>query len=68
MTRNDMVNFSLNNIYLFLFNKYKAKIEAINLKDFGARIKIISELKNEKDYNELLTPDEQDRMFNELIK
>lgn len=56
-----------NNIYLFLFNKYKAKIETINSKDFGSRIKIISELKNEKDYNELLTPDEQDRMFNELI-
>lgn len=56
-----------NNIYLFLFNKYKTKIEAINSKDFGARIRIISELKNEKDYNELLTQEEQDKLFNELM-
>ena len=56
-----------NNIYLFLFNKYKAKIEKIEKGNFGGRIRVISELKNEKDYNELLTPDEQDKMFNELI-
>lgn len=56
-----------NNIYLFLFNKYKAKIEKIEKGNFGGRIRIISELKNEQDYNELLTPNEQDKLFNELM-
>lgn len=56
-----------NNIYLLLFNKYKAKIEEINPRNFGARIRIISELKNEQDYNELLTLEEQDKLFNELM-
>lgn len=55
------------NIYLFLFNKYKAKIEKIEKGNFGGRIRIISELKNEQDYNELLTPNEQDKLFNELM-
>lgn len=56
-----------NNIYLFLFNKYMAKIQKINSKDFGARIRIITELKNERDYNELLTSEEQNKLFNELM-
>lgn len=56
-----------NNIYLFLFNKYKAKIQKIEKGNFGARIRIISELKNEKNYNELLTQEEQDKLFNELM-
>lgn len=56
-----------NNIYLFLFNKYKAKIETINSKDFRSRVRIISELKNEQDYNELLTQEEQDKLFSELM-
>lgn len=56
-----------NNIYLFLFNKYKAKIEKIEKGNFGARIRTISELKQEADYNSLLTLEEQDELFNELM-
>lgn len=52
-----------NNIYLFLFNKYKAKIE--NQK-FGERVKILSQLKNEIDY-QVLSNEEQNDLFNKLI-
>lgn len=52
-----------NNIYLFLFNKYKAKIE--NQK-FGERVKILTQLKNEIDY-QVLSNEEQDDLFNKLI-
>ena len=53
-----------NIIYFNLLNKYKAKISNVK---FGERIKILNQLKSEKDYNELLTPKEQDELFNELI-
>lgn len=50
-------------IYLFLFNKYKAKIE--NQK-FGERVKILSQLKSEIDY-QVLSQEEQDDLFNRLL-
>ena len=50
-------------IYLFLFNKYKGKIENQN---FGARVKILNQLQNEIDY-QVLSNEEQDKLFNELI-
>lgn len=50
-------------IYIILFNKYKAKIEKAKAKD---RIKIISECKNCKDYA-LLTTDEQEQLFIDLM-
>ena len=52
-----------NNIYLFLFNKYKAKIE--NQK-FGERVKILNQLTTEIDY-QVLSEEEQDELFNRLI-
>lgn len=52
-----------NNIYLFLFNKYKAKIEG---KKFYERVSILSQLSNEIDY-QVLSSDEQDTLFNELM-
>lgn len=51
------------NIYLFLFNKYKAKIE--NQK-FGERVKTLTQLKSEIDY-QVLSNEEQDDLFNKLI-
>lgn len=56
-----------NNIYLFLLNKYKAKIEALAPKDFYARVRIINELKRERDYNELLTTEKQEKLYYELM-
>ncbi len=56
-------NNNVNNIYLFLFNKYKGKIENQN---FGARVKILNQLQNEIDY-QVLSNEEQDKLFNELI-
>ena len=53
-----------NIIYFNLLNKYKAKISNVK---FGERIKILNQLKSEKDYNELLTQKKQDELFNELI-
>jgi len=52
-----------NNIYLFLFNKYKAKIENQN---FGERIKMLNQLQNEIDY-QVLSEDEQNKLFSELM-
>lgn len=52
-----------NNIYLFLFNKYKAKIEN---QDFGERIKVLNQLSSDIDY-QVLSSDEQGRLFNELM-
>lgn len=52
-----------NNIYLFLFNKYKAKIESQN---FGERIKVLNQLSSDIDY-QVLSSDEQGRLFNELM-
>lgn len=52
-----------NNIYLILFNKYKAKIEG---QKFGERIKVLNQLKNEIDYK-TLSLDEQDELFNKLM-
>lgn len=52
------------NIYLLLFNKYSEKISG---KTFGTRISILNKLKDEEDYNELLTQEEQDNLFNELM-
>lgn len=52
-----------NNIYLFLFNKYKAKLEG---KKFYERVSILSQLSSDIDY-QVLSSDEQDRLFNELM-
>ena len=51
-----------NNIYLFLFNKYKKKIE----EQPRRTIQIVSELKNSADY-ELLTIEDQDKLFMDLM-
>lgn len=52
-----------NNIYLFLFNKYKAKIE--NQK-FGERVKILNQLSDDIDY-QVLSLNEQDDLFYKLM-
>lgn len=52
-----------NNIYLFLFNKYKAKIENQN---FGERVKALNQLSSDSDYK-TLSLEEQDKLFNELM-
>lgn len=51
-----------NNIYLFLFNKYKKQIEEQPKKV----VQIISKMKESSDY-ELLTLEEQDRIFYDLM-
>ena len=51
-----------NNIYLFLFNKYKKQIE----EQPRRTIQIVSELKNSADY-ELLTIEDQDKLFMDLM-
>lgn len=51
-----------NNIYLFLFNKYKEQIE----KEPRRTVQIISAMKNSSEY-ELLTLDEQDKIFYDLM-
>ena len=48
-------------------SKVRRIINELKIDNFGARIRIISELKNEQDYNELLTLEEQDKLFNELM-
>lgn len=50
-------------IYINLFNKYKAKIEKGKANE---RIRIISECKNCSDYS-LLTEEEQDQLFMDLM-
>ncbi len=50
-------------IYIFLFNKYKSKIEG---KSFGEKIKIINECKQEEEYNKL-SIEGQNGLFNELM-
>lgn len=55
-------NKNVKNIYLFLFNKYKAQIE----NDFTHKIKIISKCKEDIDYS-LLTLEEQDNLFYDLM-
>jgi len=52
-----------NNIYLYLFNKYKAKIEKCHANE---KIRIISECKNCSEYT-LLTQEEQDQLFIDLM-
>lgn len=52
-----------NNIYLFLFNKYKSKIENQN---FGERVKVLNQLSSDIDY-QVLSEEEQDKLFNELL-
>lgn len=56
-------NKNVKNIYLYLFNKYKAKIEKGKANE---RIRIISECKNCSDYS-LLTEEEQDQLFMDLM-
>ena len=51
-----------NNIYLFLFNKYKKQIE----EQPNRIVQIISEMKKTSDY-ELLTLEEQDKIFYDLM-
>lgn len=55
-------NKNVKNIYLFLFNKYKKQIE----EQPKRTIQIIGELKKCSDY-ELLTIEEQDKLFYDLI-
>lgn len=55
-------NNNVNNIYLYLFNKYKAKIEGGS---FGNKIKAINECKNEKQYMQL-DLELQDKLFLDL--
>lgn len=50
-------------IYINLFNKYKDKIKT---NKFSETIKVISELKNEQDYD-ILPEDKQDELFLELM-
>jgi hypothetical protein len=57
-------NNNINNIYLYLFNIYNAKISG---KSFGEKIKLINQCKNEEQYTSL-TPEEQERLFNALMK
>ena len=52
-----------NNIYLYLFNKYSEQIKAENE---SKKIPIISACKNSKEYS-LLTSEEQDKLFYELM-
>lgn len=55
-----------NNIYLYLFNIYKAKLEKIEKKDFSRQIKIISECKNSDDYQKMSLED-QNKLYIDLI-
>lgn len=55
-------NNNVNNIYLFLFNKYKEQIE----KEPHRTVQIISAMKNSSEY-ELLTLDEQEKIFYDLM-
>lgn len=52
-----------NNIYLYLFNIYKTKIQNSN---FGEKIRVLSELKEDKNYG-LLNFEEQDKLFYKLM-
>ena len=60
----DTNNNDNNIIYFNLFNKYKEQILDANY--YGKKIKLISDLKQEQEY-ELLSEEEQNRLFNELI-
>ena len=60
----DTNNNDNNIIYFNLFNKYKEQILDTNY--YGQKIKLISDLKQEQEY-ELLSEEEQNRLFNELI-
>lgn len=51
-------------IYLYLFNKYKEQI--LDTNNFGRKINIIGDLKQEQEY-ELLSIEEQNTLFNELM-
>ena len=51
------------NIYILLLNKYSKEIQN---KKFGERIKIINELRNTEEYQEL-SYDEQQNLFNKLM-
>ena len=50
-------------IYFNLFNKYSEQLKG---KNFAEQIKIIGQCKNEKEYAELTT-DNQDKLFNSLM-
>lgn len=52
-----------NNIYLFLFNKYKKQIEQ---ESANRKVQIITECQNCSDY-ELLTLEEQEQLFLNLM-
>ena len=51
-----------NNIYLYLYNKYKEQIE----KEPNRVVQIISRMKETTDY-EMLTLEEQDKLFYDLM-
>lgn len=63
VTTNNKDNNNNNNIYLYLFNIYKPKIQKSN---FGEKIRTLSELKQEKNY-ELLDFEKQNKLFYELM-
>lgn len=56
-------NKNVKNIYLYLFNKYSEQIKKENE---NKKFQIISACKNCKEYS-LLTPEEQDKLFYELM-
>lgn len=56
-------NKNVKNIYLLLFNKYRAKIGNLKFRD---RIKILNQLSNDIDY-QALSSEEQTDLFNKLI-
>lgn len=55
-------NKNVKNLYLFLFNKYKEKIQ----KEPRKKVQIITELKNSMDYD-TLSAEEQENIFYELM-
>jgi hypothetical protein len=59
MTTNKNVR---NNIYLFIINKYKQNFP----KNYAEKIKIIGEIKNSKEYQQL-SLEEQDKLYLELM-
>ena len=62
VNENDNVNVNVNDLYLTLFNKYKKQIE----EQPKRAIQIISQMKKTRDY-ELLTIEEQDKLFYDLM-
>lgn len=56
-------NKNVKNIYLYLFNKYREQIKEAR---FSQRIKILSEIKQSKEYGQL-DSEEKQKIYNELM-